>query len=447
MPPRNNSSAVIKPALVDIQKEWHRAVNEEGAFAVSEDGSQPIDEAIATHAANFRPDPTGTTLTDSSGTTQIDPPDDDENGTKFSESIPARLGSTNTNMKYGQDATHCVVFSGTSETYGNSAKEQDLQIKDSFSAQNSASSNVSRSEVDAISDSYCYRGDEGDGSIGEEDEVKHQNGNKFEFNDDNGGLSSLGRHSFDDDPEKYEDDNSNYQDNEFDENGDFIDDSQSVERDDDTWNDEHAWKESYSKDSTTSDNEDINHPEAFSHTNPSPMLNATGVILPEGKSAKSSDISPVEQSVSSAMRGAQELLRKNRQKRLALAAKREQQASSIGVQSNDEERVSVKSPTNKVSFGLDVTEYHTPSAAESNANSSRSEISLSGKYGDDVAGGTPSAVSAESLVWADNTVSPTDKHSRRALILQMAKSRMKNVKSTSPHNDIEGHDETVRDDE
>ncbi|KAL7562316.1 hypothetical protein ACA910_014531 [Epithemia clementina (nom. ined.)] len=97
---------------------------------------------------------------------------------------------------------------------------------------------------------------------------------------------------------------------------------------------------------------------------------------------------------SSAMRGARELLKRNRQRRLELAARRSQDHS--------ENANSIK-----------------------DATSPQSEVSgATWESGSEVT----SVVSATSSAWTENSTAP-ERSSRRALILQMAKARMKNNKS------------------
>ena len=116
-------------------------------------------------------------------------------------------------------------------------------------------------------------------------------------------------------------------------------------------------------------------------------------------SPASQDQTPSEYShTSSAMRGARELLKRNRQRRLELAARRSQDQSE-----------NAKSP---------------PSSKD--VMSPQSEVSgATWESGSEVT----SVVSAASSAWTDNSGAP-ERSSRRALILQMAKARMKNHKGT-----------------
>ena len=118
-------------------------------------------------------------------------------------------------------------------------------------------------------------------------------------------------------------------------------------------------------------------------------------------------ISPVSQGnqqseyshTSSAMRGARELLKRNRQRRLELAARRSQDTSENGPKSGQSAK-EVISPQSEVSGGT---------------WESGSEVT--------------SVVSGTSSGWTENSGAP-ERSSRRALILQMAKARMKNNKSS-----------------
>lgn len=140
-----------------------------------------------------------------------------------------------------------------------------------------------------------------------------------------------------------------------------------------------------------------------------------------------------EYSKSSAMRGAQELLKKNRQRRLEIMARRRQQQSKKNNQSvENEDNSSFTNDENSIpSRSLPVS---SPSSGKGNKLDSRNAESqkLSSKLDKSTrkANGdydALSGVSNPSSILTDET-SPGEKNARRALILQMAKNRMKKGK-------------------
>lgn len=127
-----------------------------------------------------------------------------------------------------------------------------------------------------------------------------------------------------------------------------------------------------------------------------------GLPKNSNQSQMTSDISHT----SSAMRGARELLKRNRQKRLDIATRRSQDPPYIAEPSYSPK--DVPSPHSDSFSGSEVT----------------------------------SIVSATSSAWTENSSAP-ERSSRRALILQMAKARMKNNKSGGASLSNEHHSELM----
>jgi hypothetical protein len=138
-----------------------------------------------------------------------------------------------------------------------------------------------------------------------------------------------------------------------------------------------------------------------------------------------------EFSQSSAMRGAQELLRRNRQKRLELAMRMKQQVRQYQEQDDTNDATTDENQQRgDVNYMLNTNEVISPQSQDSN---STWQTGASEYTGSEVTGG--------SSIWTETENNP-DRSSRRALILQMARARMKNQgggggnhKPTSNHND------------
>ena len=111
--------------------------------------------------------------------------------------------------------------------------------------------------------------------------------------------------------------------------------------------------------------------------------------------------SPSEFSQSSAMRGAQEMLRRNRQRR-ALDAARKRQVTM----------------TNDETTTVEGSAFSPRGGSDTESAWSGSEMAAS-------------EMSGTSSIWTDHTGNP-DRSSRRALILQMAKARMRSNKTSAP---------------
>ncbi|CAB9515906.1 expressed unknown protein [Seminavis robusta] len=153
------------------------------------------------------------------------------------------------------------------------------------------------------------------------------------------------------------------------------------------------------------------------------------VSVTSPSSQASSQNSVSEYSHSSAMRGAQELLKRNRQRRHE-QARRRLNASNNEIRTNNSvetEGSPAKSPPH-YAFSPD-NGYHR------NHSGNRG-----GPRGDDGSASTWESGNSEALtsvisgssVWTDNSSNPADRSSRRALILQMAKARMKSNKDRDP---------------
>jgi hypothetical protein len=141
---------------------------------------------------------------------------------------------------------------------------------------------------------------------------------------------------------------------------------------------------------------------------------------------------------SSAMRGAQEMLKRNRQRRLELARKmREEQQERLRRQTQQDDVVSAS--TSMLKSGRTPTPTTTtflPALNNRHADqvpcsSNTLESGATWESGSDMT----SNVSGSSI-WTDSSSANPDRSSRRALILQMAKARMKSQKlPTSPESE------------
>ena len=123
-----------------------------------------------------------------------------------------------------------------------------------------------------------------------------------------------------------------------------------------------------------------------------------------------------EFSQSSAMRGAQELLRRNRQKRLELAMRMKQQVRQYQEHedTNDVTTTDENQEKGGINHMLNTNDVISPQSQDS---SSTWQTGVSEYTGSEVTGG--------SSIWTETENNP-DRSSRRALILQMARARMKN---------------------
>lgn len=129
-----------------------------------------------------------------------------------------------------------------------------------------------------------------------------------------------------------------------------------------------------------------------------------------------------EYSHSSAMRGAQELLKRNRQRRHEQARRQQANAEVRNTESVDDNSP-VKSAT-QYAFSPDQSYNGSPShprVDDGSASAWESEGSEA-----------LTSVISGSSVWTDTSSNPADRSSRRALILQMAKARMKSNKERDP---------------
>jgi hypothetical protein len=122
-----------------------------------------------------------------------------------------------------------------------------------------------------------------------------------------------------------------------------------------------------------------------------------------------------EFSQSSAMRGAQELLRRNRQKRLELAMRMKQQVRQYQEHDDTNDATTDENQDKGgVNHMLNTNDVISPQSQDS---SSTWQTGVSEYTGSEVTGG--------SSIWTETENNP-DRSSRRALILQMARARMKN---------------------
>jgi hypothetical protein len=127
-----------------------------------------------------------------------------------------------------------------------------------------------------------------------------------------------------------------------------------------------------------------------------------------------------EYSQSSAMRGAQELLRRNRQKRLELAMRMKQQVRQYkGDDEDNNNNNDIPADENLQSGGVSHHMINTNDVISPQSQDSGStwQTGASEYTGSEVTGG--------SSIWTETEMNP-DRSSRRALILQMARARMKN---------------------
>ena len=133
------------------------------------------------------------------------------------------------------------------------------------------------------------------------------------------------------------------------------------------------------------------------------------------RSGHGSEFSP-----SSAMRGAQELLRRNRQKRLELAMRMKQQVRQHN--GNDETNDTTTDENHEQSGANHMQNSDDVISPHSQDSGSTWQTGVSEYTGSEVTGG--------SSIWTDAENNP-DRSSRRALILQMARARMKNQGGTT----------------
>lgn len=163
------------------------------------------------------------------------------------------------------------------------------------------------------------------------------------------------------------------------------------------------------------------YPGGSNDTGVSTETSGLGTGSPNKSKPPKSPTSPDDsiQSQTSAMRGAQELLKRNRQRRLEMARQKEMeeiQARSSTMESEDE-----KWQTSPRTDSESVTTWDS--------------------------GSEMTSVVSGSSAWTDGSNNP-ERSSRRALILQMAKARMKNNKigeTTTIHEEVDENDEKKMD--
>eukprot|EP00559_Dactyliosolen_fragilissimus_P003621 CAMPEP_0184864970 /NCGR_PEP_ID=MMETSP0580-20130426/16519_1 /TAXON_ID=1118495 /ORGANISM="Dactyliosolen fragilissimus" /LENGTH=1213 /DNA_ID=CAMNT_0027363953 /DNA_START=1041 /DNA_END=4682 /DNA_ORIENTATION=- len=200
------------------------------------------------------------------------------------------------------------------------------------------------------------------------------------------------------------------------------DDNHAMPNDDESWSNDMANKNSFTSNQDNFPNNDSNgkHDEKFDDEH---SIGASTLTSTATKSISGNRSVISEYSRSSAMRGAQELLRRNRRKRLERMA-RQRQADHQPKLENDEDRSSY------------INSSITPNATSPKTTfSPRSQDHGKHEKWTDETDATSCATG--SSVWTDNT-NPKERNSRRALILQMAKNRMKNTKS-KPGNVTDSH--------
>jgi hypothetical protein len=135
-----------------------------------------------------------------------------------------------------------------------------------------------------------------------------------------------------------------------------------------------------------------------------------------------------EYSQSPAMRGAQELLRRNRQKRLELAMRMKQQVRQYKDQDNNDDDShndnDIPADENRMGFGQNETAHQIHGTNDVISPQSHDSGSTWQTGVSEVTGG--------SSIWTETESNP-DRSSRRALILQMARARMKNQGGNTPN--------------
>jgi len=180
--------------------------------------------------------------------------------------------------------------------------------------------------------------------------------------------------------------------------------------------------ESDFNDSPHDESYDSGHMVDESHTE-EPMLPDDELSPKSDLVSKSSPNSTSEHSRSAALRSAQDLLRKSRQRRLEKANERNDQLN---------EQASILSEHDFESY--DNSDRGTPVSSNSKGETRRASPEEEKKTGSPSSacesGSEMTSVMSGSSVWTDSS-NAVDRSSRRALILQMAKARMKQNKSSA----------------